>query len=61
MNGINIAKRIIAAIPRDSIGKYELLPLAKETKLFVEVVEHLSTPFVGKLIMLLRLKPMVGL
>jgi adenine phosphoribosyltransferase len=46
MNKRDIVKKILKTIPQDAIGKYELLPIAKDIGLFAEVVKYLATPFI---------------
>jgi len=37
----DLIKRLTEVIPKDSIGRYDLLPVFKDKRLFAEIVEHL--------------------
>ena len=44
---VNLCKKVIDAIPKDSVGRYDLLPLFQDKVLFAEIVEYLSMPYIG--------------
>jgi len=44
-----LANRVLDVIPKDSIGIYDLLPVFKDKKLFADIVEYLSAPYIGKI------------
>jgi len=46
---IDLANKILDVIPKDSIEIYDLLPVFEDKKLFTEIVEYLSAPYIGKI------------
>jgi len=48
MSDKHLASRVMEAIPKDSIGRYDLLPITKDTALFREIVKYLAAPFIKK-------------
>ncbi len=48
MNKETLISRIYETFPKDSIGKYDLLPLFKNPELFDEIISYLAKPFYGK-------------
>ena len=49
MQNENLVKRLLNAIPKDSIGRYDLLPVFKDMDLFTEIIKNLSAPYAGKI------------
>jgi len=35
-------------IPKDSVGRYDLLPITKDATLFTEIVKYLAAPFIDR-------------
>lgn len=48
MNQTELIERISQAIPKYSVGRYDLIALFSDHKLFNEIVDYLAAPFVGK-------------
>ena len=48
MGDEDLIKRLIDIIPKDSIGRYDLLPVFKDVTLFAEIVQYLAAPYIGK-------------
>ena len=48
MGNENLASRILATIPKNSVGRYDLLPITKDTQLFTEIIKYMASPFRGK-------------
>jgi len=44
----DLVKKIQAAIPGNSIGRYDLLPLFADAGLFSQIVRYISAEFIGK-------------
>ena len=55
-----LIKKLLDTIPKDSIGRYDLFPVFKNTELFNEIIKNLSARISRKLIMLPPQKPLVG-
>jgi len=49
MNSDGLLERLLAVIPGDSVGRYDLLPVFMDTKLFADIVKYLSLPYVGNI------------
>jgi len=43
-----LQKKILAALPKDSIGRYDLLPLLSDRELSGQVADALAAPYMGK-------------
>ena len=43
-----LQKKILAARPKDSIGRYDLLPLLSDRELSGQVADALAAPYMGK-------------
>lgn len=43
-----LSKKISHRIPHHSVGRYDLLPIFSDVKLFNEIIDHLCEPYVGK-------------
>jgi len=48
MQNENTVKRLLDTIPKDSIGRYDLLPVFRDTELFTEIIKYLAVPYIGK-------------
>jgi len=48
MQNENLVKRLLDVIPKDSIGRYDLFPVFKNTELFTEIIKHLAVPYIGR-------------
>ena len=48
MNDSQLVDKVLEAIPKNSVGRYDLLPIVKNVKLFREIVKYLADPFLGK-------------
>jgi len=44
-----LKKRVLAVIPKNSVGRYDLLPVFMDSKLFADIVNYLATPYIGKI------------
>ena len=42
---LELAQRIMDAVPYEKTGRYELLPITREVDLFNDIVKYLSAPF----------------
>jgi len=48
MGNQELKERITKILPKDSIGRYDLLPIFMDTALFADIVEFLSAPYAGR-------------
>jgi len=48
MNNEDLVQKILNIIPEDSVGRYDLLPVFKDNKLFVEIISTLASSHIGK-------------
>ncbi|MDR0287305.1 MAG: adenine phosphoribosyltransferase [Clostridiales bacterium] len=49
MENEKLINRLLEVIPKNSIGRYDLLPVFKDTELFGEITKKLSVPYIGKI------------
>ena len=45
MQNKNLLKRLLDMIPKDSIGRYDLLPVFRDTELFTDIIKDLAAPY----------------
>ena len=48
MNNEELIKRLLAVIPQDSIGRYDLFPVFRDVDLFTDIIKNLSASYIGK-------------
>jgi len=43
-----LVNKILANIPKNTIGRYDILPIIKDKYLFADIINYLASPFHGK-------------
>ena len=49
MQSEKLVNRVLAVIPKDSVGRYDLLPIFMNPVLFTDIINYLAAPYVGKI------------